>query len=232
MNGIDVEEWDPETDPHIASSFSRERLNGKALSKRALLKEVKLRYAAKTPLFCFISRLVDQKGVDLLIPALPRILHAGAQAIILGSGEPHYEEALRRIGHEHAERCRVIIGFDPALAHRIYAGADILLMPSMYEPGGLNQMYAMRYGTVPVVRLTGGLADTVVPFDGTNVGTANGFGTEGRRDGDLYTMMWIGALNYGEPGTWKRLQQNGMSADFSWDRSAEQYERVYRSAMS
>ena len=230
VNGIDVEEWDPETDVQIPSNFSRERLNGKALSKRALLKELKLRYAAKTPLFGFVSRLVDQKGIDLLIPALPRILHAGAQAIILGSGEPRYEDALRRIGQEHAERCRVIVGFDNGLAHRIYAGCDLLLMPSIYEPCGLNQMYALRYGTVPVVRLTGGLADTVVPFDGTNLDAANGFGFEGRRDGDFYTTMWIAALNFRESKTWKQLQENGMSADFSWDRSAEQYDRVYRSA--
>src|SRR5207247_170114 len=130
LNGIDVEEWDPETDPHIASNYSRERLNGKALSKRALLKEMKLRFAARTPL----------------------------------------------------------------------------------------------YGTVPVVRLTGGLADTVFPCDGANLDFANGFGFEGRRDADFYTTMWIGALNYREPKTWKQLQQNGMSADFSWDRSAEQYD--------
>ena len=232
LNGIDVEEWDPETDAHIASNFSRERLNGKALSKRALLREMKLRHAARTPLFGFVSRLVDQKGIDLLIAALPRILHAGAQAIVLGSGEPYYEEALRRIGHEHAERCRVVVGFDAALAHRIYAGCDLLLMPSIYEPCGLNQMYALRYGTVPVVRLTGGLADTVFPFDGTNLDFANGFGFEGRRDDDFYTTMWIGALNYREPKTWSQLQHNGMSADFSWDRSAEEYERVYRSALA
>ena len=106
----------------------------------------------------------------------------------------------------------------------------MLLMPSIYEPCGLNQMYALRYGTVPVVRLTGGLADTVIPFDGTNLDAANGFGFEGRRDGDFYTTMWIGALNYREPKTWKQLQENGMSADFSWERSAEQYDRVYRSA--
>jgi starch synthase len=230
LNGIDVEEWDPETDAHIASNFSREKLNGKALSKRALLKEMKLRHAAKTPLFGFVSRLVDQKGIDLLLLALPRMLHAGAQAIILGSGESHYEEALRRIGHEHAERCRVIVGFDAALAHRIYAGCDLLLMPSIYEPCGLNQMYALRYGTVPVVRLTGGLADTVIPFDGTNLAQANGFGFEGRRDADFYLAMWIGALNFREPKTWKQLQENGMSEDFSWERSAAQYDRVYRSA--
>jgi len=232
LNGIDVEEWDPATDPNIASNFDREHLNGKALSKRALLKEMKLRHAAKTPLYGFVSRLVDQKGIDLLIAALPRMLHAGAQAIVLGSGDPHYEDALRRIGNEHAQRCRVIVGFDAALAHRIYAGCDLLLMPSLYEPCGLNQMYALRYGTLPVVRLTGGLGDTVVPFDGTNLDAANGFGFEGRRDADFYLAMWIGALNYRETKTWKQLQHNGMSADFSWDRSAEQYERVYRSAFA
>jgi starch synthase len=230
LNGIDVEEWDPETDPLVPSNYSAGRLAGKNLSKRALLREAKLRYASKTPLYGFVSRLVDQKGLDLLIPELPRILHAGAQAVILGSGESRYEEALRKIGSEHAERCRVWIGFDNALAHRIYAGCDLLLVPSLYEPCGLNQMYALRYGTLPVVRLTGGLADTVIPFDGTNLGAANGFGFDGRREGDLYNAMWIGALNYQNTKAWKQLQQNGMAEDFSWERSAREYERVYRAA--
>src|SRR5207248_9671407 len=141
--------------------------------------------------------------------------HAGAQAIVLGSGEPHYEEALRRIGHEHAERSRVIVGFDAALAHRIYAGCDLLLMPSIYEPCGLNQMYALRYGTVPVVRLTGGLADTVIPFDGTNLDAANGFGFVTATPADLYVASWLGMLNFREGRVWKRLQSNGMAEDFS-----------------
>lgn len=232
VNGIDVEDWDPATDPHLASNFEPGRLNGKALSKRALLKELRLRYSAKTPLLAFISRLVDQKGIDLLIPVLARILHAGAQAVILGSGESRYEHALSQIGQQHAERCRVIIGFDPNLAHRIYAGADILLMPSLYEPCGLNQMYSLRYATIPVVRMTGGLADTVTPFDGTNLETATGFGFLTPSPGDFYVATWLAMLNFKDAAVWRSLQANGMQTDVSWDRSAREYEQVYRRALS
>src|SRR5262245_42113826 len=232
LNGIDNEVWDPENDPDIPSNFNAQQLNGKTLSKRALLRESKLRHAAKTPLFGLRSRLVDQKGIDLLLAVLPRILHAGAQAVIHGSGESRYEDALARIGEEHRERCRVVIGFDTALARRIYAGADMLVVPSVYEPCGLSQMYALRYGTLPVVRLTGGLADTIIPFDGTNASEANGFGFGPVSAGDLYNAMWIGLLNFRDTATWRVLQQNGMAADFSWTRSAEQYDRVYRRAMA
>lgn len=230
LNGIDVDEWDPATDAHVSSHFERGRLNGKALTKRALLRAVKLRLKAKTPLLAFVSRLVDQKGVDLLIPVLAQLLRAGAQAVILGSGYDGYEDALSRIAAEHAGNCHVRIGFDPVLAHQIYAGADILLMPSLYEPCGLNQMYALRYGTVPVVRMTGGLADTVVPFDGTNVERANGFGFVAVNPADFYVATWLAMLNFRESRTWRALQDNGMGADFSWGRSAAQYDAVYRRA--
>jgi starch synthase len=231
LNGIDVDEWDPQSDPDIPSNYGASHMSGKAISKRALLKEAGLRSRAKTPLLSFVSRLVDQKGVDLLIPSLGQMLQAGAHAVILGSGEPQYEDALARIGEANRDRCRVWIGFDNALAHRIYAGSDMLLMPSIYEPCGLNQMYALRYGTVPVVRLTGGLVDTVVPFDATNAVEANGFGFVAPAARDLFTCTWIGMLNFKERRVWKQLQANGMSADFSWDRSAQEYDRVYRRAI-
>jgi starch synthase len=230
VNGIDVEDWDPGTDSHLPSNYEPERLNGKALTKRALLKELKLRHSAKTPLLVFISRLVDQKGIDLLIPMLARILHAGAQAVILGSGESRYEHALAQIGEQHSARCRVVIGFDPDLAHRIYAAGDILLMPSLYEPCGLNQMYAQRYGTVPVVRMTGGLADTVLPFNGTNLDEATGFGFLTPSAADFYVATWLAMLNFKDTDVWRKLRQNGMRQDFSWDRSAREYEQVYRRA--
>jgi starch synthase len=230
LNGIDVAEWDPATDPNLPSNFDRDRLNGKALSKRALLREAKLKMKAKTPLLSFISRLVDQKGVDLLIPALDRLLRAGTQAVILGSGESRYESALAQLGREYEDRCRVWIGFDSALAHRIYAGSDMLLMPSIYEPCGLNQMYALRYGTLPVVRLTGGLVDTVIPYDGTNEADANGFGFVTPSPADLYLSAWTGILNYREGRVWKDLQSNAMAADFSWTRSALEYQQIYERA--
>jgi starch synthase len=168
----------------------------------------------------------------MLTPILGRLLRAGAQAVLLGSGDPAIEEAFRAVAAEQPESCHVEIGFDNALAHRIYAGADILLMPSMYEPCGLNQMYALRYGTIPVVRFTGGLADTVIPFDGTNLEEANGFGYLSTSPRDLYAAVWLAMLNYREPKTWKQLQSNGMGADHSWERSAREYEHVYARAMA
>jgi starch synthase len=232
LNGIDVEVWNPSTDPHVPSHFERGRLSGKSLSKRALLRSLKLRHKSRTPLLAFISRLVDQKGVDLLMATLGHMIRAGAQAVILGSGDPRYEDMLTRIGAQHPENCHVRIGFDTALAHQIYAGADMLLVPSIYEPCGLNQMYALRYGTVPVVRLTGGLADTVIPYNGTNTDQANGFGFLSINAGDFFTATWLAMLNYREARAWRALQDNGMGADFSWSRSAEQYELVYRRALA
>jgi starch synthase len=232
LNGIDTQLWNPATDPNIPSNYSREQMNGKAICKRALLGEAKLSNKPKTPLLCFVSRLVDQKGLDLLIPVLGRIVRAGAQAVILGSGEARYEAALERIGDEQNDRCRVWIGFDSAQAHRIYAGSDILLMPSIYEPCGLNQMYALRYGTLPIVRLTGGLADSVIPFDGSNADAANGFGFVAPSPADLYLAAWLAILNYRQARDWKQLQANAMAADFSWDHSARQYEQVYLRAMT
>ena len=230
VNGIDVEAWDPVTDSHLEANFEAGKLHGKTIAKRMLAKEVGLKYKAKTPLIGVISRLVDQKGFHLLLPILAKLLHAGAQAVILGSGETWLENAFREIGAYHEGACHVRIGFDPSLAHRIYAGADLLLMPSLYEPCGLNQMYALRYGTLPVVRLTGGLVDTVTPFDGTNKDVATGFGFLAPSSDDLYFATWIGMLNYKDARVWKQLQANGMAADFSWETSARRYEDIYRRA--
>jgi starch synthase len=231
LNGIDVAEWNPASDPLVPSPYDTTRLSGKALSKRALLREANLKFKARTPLFAVVSRLAEQKGFQILLPILGRLLQAGAQAVVLGSGETVYENAFRRLEAENPGACRVWIGFDNALAHRIYAGADMLLMPSMYEPCGLNQMYALRYGTVPVVRMTGGLADTVVPYDGTNLAEANGFGFLTTEPRDLYAAAWLAMLNYKDAKIWKTIQQNGMQADFSWDRSAREYEAIYRRAL-
>ena len=232
LNGIDTEEWNPATDPLLPVHYDAGTLREKTRNKRALAKEAGLAYSGQRPIIGAVSRLVAQKGFQLLIPVLEQLLAAGAQMAILGSGEPELEDVLTRIAAAHPESCRVWIGFDNALAHRIYAGADLLLMPSMYEPCGLNQMYALRYGTLPIVRLTGGLADTVIPFDGTNFETANGFGFYDAHPIDLYRAAWIAMLNYREPAIWTTLQQNGMAADFSWERSAREYSRIYELARS
>ncbi len=230
LNGIDVDEWDPWTDTELAANYDSETIKEKHRNKRALAKEAGFKFSAKTPLLCAVSRLVDQKGFQLLVPVLDRLLAAGAQVAILGSGDPELEQALERVASRHPTHCRVWIGFDAALAHRMYAGADMLLMPSIYEPCGLNQMYALRYGTIPVVRMTGGLADTVIPFDGTNAESANGFGFGAAHPLDLYLAAWVAILNYKDASVWKGLQANGMAADFSWERSARDYDRVYELA--
>ncbi len=231
LNGIDADEWNPATDPMLPANYDADTIREKAKNKRALLKEAGFVHSAKKPLITAVSRLVDQKGFQLLLPVLERLLAAGAQTIILGSGDPHLEEGLSRIAAEYPKSCRVRIGFDNALAHRIYAGADMLLMPSLYEPCGLNQMYALRYGTVPIVRLTGGLVDTVIPFDGTNLETATGFGFLAPNPLDLYLATWLSMLNFKDAPVWKTLQANGMACDFSWDRSAQAYDEVYHLAV-
>ena len=230
LNGIDVDEWNPVTDEDLPANFEAGKMHGKTICKRMLTKELGLKYKAKTPLIGIVSRLVDQKGFQLVLPVLSSILRAGAQMIILGTGEPHYEELLREAAAAHRDTLRVIIGFDNALAHRIYAACDLLLMPSMWEPCGLNQMYALHYGTLPIVRLTGGLVDTVIPFDGTNRAEATGFGFVLPAPPDLYTATWIAMLNFKDSRLWKTLQTNGMSIDFSWARSAKEYDEVYKRA--
>jgi starch synthase len=231
LNGIDTETWDPATDPALPINYDADSLADKTKNKRALLKEAGIRYAAKKPVIGAVSRLVDQKGFQLLIPVMERLLQAGAQIVIHGSGDAQYADPLMALSATHPESCKVWIGFDPGLATRIYGGSDMLLMPSIYEPCGLNQMYALRYGTVPVVRLTGGLADTVIPFDGTNGDEANGFGFVAAHPLELYMATWLAMLNYKDGNVWKGLQRNGMAADFSWDRSAQQYDHVYRVAL-
>ncbi|HET7704686.1 MAG TPA: glycogen synthase GlgA [Thermoanaerobaculia bacterium] len=230
LNGIDVAEWDPGSDPHLPSHYEAYDLRGKAAIKKALAGDAELKYNAKTPLIGVVSRLVEQKGFQLLLPILGKLLKAGAQAVILGSGDRVYEEGFMQVAEHHPETCRVWLGFDNALAHLMYGGCDLLLMPSMYEPCGLNQMYSLRYGTLPVVRLTGGLADTVIPYDGTNAEAANGFGFTAPSSEELYFATWIGMLNYRDAKLWKNLQRNGMAADFSWARSARHYEEVYARA--
>ena len=231
LNGIDFDEWDPAIDPAIASNFDADTLGDRTKNKRALAKEAGLRFAQKTPILAVISRLVDQKGFHLLVPVAERLVAAGAQLVVLGSGDPGIERELVRLAERHPGSCRAWIGFDGALARRIYAGADILLMPSMYEPCGLNQMFALRYGTVPVVRMTGGLADSVTPYDGSNLDAATGFGFIDPTPAELHLAAWVAMLNFRDSAVWKSLQRNGMAADFSWDRSAQVYDAVYRRAL-
>lgn len=228
LNGIDEQEWDPANDPRLAANFDPVALAGKSRCKKALRKETGLIQKAKAPLFGLVSRLVGQKGIDLLLPALPSIVGMGAQIVILGSGEPQYESALRLLDARLDGNLRFIAGFDNDLAHRIYAAADVILMPSLYEPCGLNQMYALRYGAPPLVRLTGGLIDTVLPFDGSNGAVATGFAFERPDSIDLRHAAFVATLAYRDEKLWRQLQRNGMEHDHSWAASAKEYIRVYQ----
>lgn len=230
LNGIDTREWDPAHDPHLAKPYSRARLGGKAENKRALQRTYGLPESADTPLLGMVGRLVEQKGVDIVLDALPRLARLGVQLVTLGTGEARFEQALRDAGARHAGWLSVRIGYDEALAHRIQAGADMFLMPSRFEPCGLSQLHSLRYGTVPVVRRVGGLADTV--RDATRARLtdrrATGIAFDGERPEELAAAVERALALYRQPQTWKALQASGMRQDFSWRQSADAYLALYR----
>jgi starch synthase len=233
LNGIDYDQWDPARDPHLPEPFDASHLEGKAASKRALLAEVGLAVNGQTlarPLVGMISRLVDQKGFDLLAALSDDLPGLEASFVLLGSGERRYEDLWLGLAARHPDRVGVRIGFDEGLAHRIEGGADLFLMPSRFEPCGLNQMYSLRYGTVPLVRATGGLADTVKNFDpATGGGTGFTF-EEYSPEALLGTLRWALGV-YEDRAVWRRIQVAGMRQDFSWDASALQYVKVYERAI-
>jgi starch synthase len=227
-NGVDYDTWNPETDPHTAAHFTADDMTGKRECKLDLLRRFHLPEEPDRPVIAIISRLVAQKGYDLVRQAAGKILETGAFFIALGAGAKEYETFLQQL-HDHApHRVGVYIGYaGEPLAHQIEAGADIFLMPSQYEPCGLNQMYSMRYGTVPVVRATGGLDDTVENFDRAR-GTGNGFKFIRYSSDSLLGSLYEALYCYAEPEVWRRIQQNGMRADNSWQAAAWRYVEVYR----
>jgi starch synthase len=225
LNGIDAGEWDPATDPHLPARYSARSLAGKARCKAALQRELGLAERPDVPLLTMVSRLAEQKGVDLVAAALPELLARDVQLAILGSGDPAYEQALAAAARERPGRMAVRIGFDEALAHRLEAGGDAFLMPSRFEPCGLNQMYSLRYGTVPVVRAVGGLDDTVEDYDGWNRGT--GFKFRDYAPAALLLAVRRALDAHRDKKAWRGLVTRGMAQDFSWDRSAERYEALY-----
>jgi starch synthase len=225
LNGIDVLEWDPARDPRLPAHYSARDLSGKAVDKAALQRELGLPVRADLPLVGMVSRLADQKGIDLVVAALPDLLAREVQLAVLGTGSHAYEDAFRRAAAARPDRLATRIGFDEALAHRIEAGADLFLMPSRYEPCGLTQMYSLRYGTPPVVRAVGGLEDTVEDFDGWTRGT--GFKFREYAPHALLLAVRRALEAYRDRRGWRALVLRGMAQDFSWDRSARSYEAVY-----
>lgn len=226
LNGIDTEEWDPARDRYLPATYDSKNLAGKARCKSSLQKEVGLPVQKEIPLLVMITRLAEQKGIDLLAAVFEKIMKRPVQIVILGSGEKKYETLLASMAGNHPARAAVRIAYDQALAHRIEAGGDIFLMPSRYEPCGLNQMMSLRYGTVPVVRATGGLDDTVAQFD---PGTLQGNGFKFKAyTAVAFLRQILNALSlYTEKKKWQALIQNGMAGDYSWDRSAEKYIKLY-----
>jgi starch synthase len=227
LNGIDTGRWNPESDA-FAPHFSASTLSGKRDAKRALLDDVRLpadEAAMARPLIGLISRLTDQKGFDLIAGAIESLLALDAAWVMLGSGAPHFEQLLKRAAHRHPDRVAATIGFDERLAHLIEAGADMFLMPSRFEPCGLNQMYSLRYGTVPIVRATGGLEDTVVDADRPG---GNGIKFADATPGELLHAVRRALQLFGDRPRWAALQRAGMAADPSWDVSAREYVKVYR----
>ena len=234
LNGIDYDQWDPARDPHLPAPYTASKLSGKQEAKRAVLAEYGFPATAETlarPLVAMISRLVDQKGFDLVAELADELPRLDATVILLGTGERRYEDLWLGLASRHPDRIGARIGFNEALAHRIEGGADLFLMPSRFEPCGLNQMYSLRYGTVPVVRATGGLYDTVRNFDATT-GEGTGFTfDEYSAQALLGTLRWALGI-YRDTATWRRIQAAGMARDYSWDVSAREYVKVYERARS
>ena len=226
-NGVDYDLWNPETDPHIAANFSAADLSGKLACKLDLLRRFGLPEEPERPIIAIISRLVTQKGYDLIRQLAGEILQTGSFFIALGAGAKEYEDFLQRWHDSAPQRVGIYKGYaGEPLAHQIEAGADMFLMPSYYEPCGLNQMYSMRYATVPIVRATGGLDDTVEGFDPSR-GTGTGFKFRDYNAGALLEKIREALYFYGQPDQWRKIQLNGMAMDNSWDAAAQKYVQLY-----
>lgn len=228
LNGIDVDEWNPGSDKHLTCNYNRRTLTNKVKNKLAMQETLGLAVDANKPLIGFIGRLVDQKGLDLILAQMSRLLSHDCQLVFLGSGFPIYEQALKNIAEQYPQKISVTIGYNEAFAHRIEASCDIFLMPSIFEPCGLNQMYSLRYGTLPVVHSVGGLRDTVFERPWDDLGDdANGFVFHKPTPDELYAAITRALHAYQHPDIWKKLQLNAMSKDFSWEHSAKEYVEVY-----
>lgn len=230
INGVDYAAWNPETDPLIAKNYGIASLQGKMECKKDLLKEFGLSYIAGYPVIGMISRLDDQKGFDILAEVIDKIMKMDVYFVLLGTGHEKYHKLFRHIGEKYAQKVGIRIAYDNTLAHKIEAGSDMLLMPSRYEPCGLNQIYSLKYGTVPIVRATGGLHDTVKTFQpNANVGTGIKFNKY--QSDNLLSAIKTAVKAYHDAEKWHALMIRGMQEDFSWDVSAKEYEKLYKKAL-
>jgi starch synthase len=228
LNGIDTDVWNPERDPFLPAPFNIEKLQGKQAAKAELLRRYGFSADDRTlsrPIVGMISRMIDQKGFDLIAAAAPEIPKLDATFIVLGTGDARYEQSWRSLAATYPVRIGARIGFDEGLAHLIEGGADMFLMPSHYEPCGLNQMYSLRYGTVPIVRAVGGLADTVQEG-------VTGFVFTEYTPAALLETLGRALARFSNREAWRALQRTGMQQDHSWDRSAREYVRIYERVIS
>jgi starch synthase len=232
LNGIDTTAWDPASDPYVPARFDATDLSGKLICKRALLERCGLSVgddALARPLVGMVSRLVEQKGLALIEAAADALMRLDATWVFVGTGEARYEEFLRRLQARYPSRVGVHIGFDEALAHLVEAGSDMFLMPSTFEPCGLNQMYSLRYGTVPIVTAVGGLDDTIQPYT-ARASSANGFKFREMTADALVRTVRQAVRLYHDKAAWIPLMRQGMAIDHSWETSAREYVKVYRRA--
>ncbi len=226
LNGVDYDAWDPATDKLIPANYTPDNLKGKEVSKKGLLEKMGASSPAlDRPVLGIVSRFAAQKGFDLIAGVAEDLMDMDLYVVALGTGEPHYEELFRELAGKYPDKFLVKVAYDNTLAHQIEAGADMFLMPSRYEPCGLNQIYSLRYGTVPVVRATGGLDDTIELFDGK---TGTGFKFTEYSPEVLLAAIRQAVETYRQPKVWQRLMQNCMKKDFSWTNSAKQYAKIYQ----
>lgn len=229
VNGVDFDVWNPQTDSELPYHFSKENLSGKLENKRALLDRFSLPIDLERPIFASVTRLTSQKGIELIQEVVWDILATGAYFISLGSGDKSYENFFQRLRDTVPNQVGIYTGYNESLAHLIEAGADMFLMPSRFEPCGLNQMYSLRYGTIPIVRAVGGLEDTVQDFNVLD-GSGNGFKFKEFRGDKFLEKIYEALFAYAEPETWRKLQLNGMSEDHSWENAARKYIQLYQMA--
>lgn len=233
LNGVDYNIWDPRIDPLLVDNYSTEKMAGKSMNKATLQKRLLLPQKPDIPVLGLVSRFAEQKGIDLVLEAAPQLLRQGVQLILLGSGDAALEKAAHALAQKYPKQVAANIGYDEGLAHLIEAGSDFFLMPSRFEPCGLNQLYSLRYGTLPVVRRTGGLADTVVHTDKQTLadGSATGFVFEHPTADGLIWAVNQALACYAKSACQRKVMKNAMAQDFSWDRSARQYLAIYRQAI-
>lgn len=228
MNGADYSVWNPETDSNIAKKYTPATVERKQKCREALQNEMDLEITPRKPIFGMVTRFAQQKGIDILLRAFPEMFQREALFVILGNGDLPYEEALAKLAKENPHVLGLKLGFEEGLSHRVYAGCDFLMMPSLYEPCGLSQLYAMRYGTIPVVRATGGLDDSVEDWD-HQAHTGTGFKFVPAEPASWLEAMDRAIATYKKPKAMATLRQNAMAANFSWDKSASEYENLYNS---